>query len=907
MEVENFYVKNLKLCFLYKNHSIQLLSSLSLIFSQDNEKRIYEKNELKIFGQLNDGKLEIKIEKQLLNHRIFIIYSHLEIFSYQKCPKNKIDSYRFEKNLKRENYFLSYLDPIILEKILHLAFVCECVFSLNKKKIEIIELLCEIKKGFLIADLVGVLESDECFEKYICDGNQYEMQIKEISFHIFRKLTAFNNIKIIENNFFKKAKINLIFRDKLITKNKLSEFISYFLEGYYYLLNFWMNTVKINLKYFFKWVTNVFNYKLHIDKLFCNFSFLKIDRREYLNQEDAFSSFNTQIVSKLSQKKYGKLLTYSVEDLKLISFIRYGEIISIFFENSNNKSQGFGLEIVKLIELGKSSGFEENIFDIFGFVYFQEMFSGIMELKNTILKIKEKKIKYGFEEKIIFSIGLIVFKNYSDRILNFLFSKIHKQDFIVFLKTGNHMIYKNFVSLCLMISINSPMIIKKFLNFRWRKIIVSFLKNFGRFILKKYDKKFIFENNLKKKKFLNFRNKILITFLISFSLIHTHNLNDSFKNFYTEITHLIKNINYNSVLNREQDSLIKFIPLIFGVYVLGKNCDLNQFNFRIQFFSNRFFQKICIKMVQYCSFLGTLKKNLIKVALKEIKLFDSIKTKKSEKIFIIQEKFKKIKNSPIFLAIYDSNVDYETDRSFIYLKTSVEISMLGLCLLSFGDKFKSKLTFRIQSFLLSSDSVEYSSFAILSTALLFVSNTECPAIDFIIKLSGNDDINTIKNSIFSLGLIGAGTNNTRIKNALKCLANYYKLKLEDNYCNKKIIAQEDNFQFFRKVKSIIFLIRISQGMVNSFYCTLSQLNHITKEINTLTLKALLFGIIGFMISSFIGQESIFPSFFLFGVSLKSKLVYTFNDNFKVSSSRLKNSFCINLNKKYILTPCFLTF
>ena len=27
---------------------------------------------------------------------------------------------------------------------------------------------------------------------------------------------------------------------------------------------------------------------------------------------------------------------------------------------------------------------------------------------------------------------------------------------------------------------------------------------------------------------------------------------------------------------------------------------------------------------------------------------------------------------------------------------------------------------------------------------MFVSNTECPAIDFIIKLSGNNDINTIK-------------------------------------------------------------------------------------------------------------------------------------------------------------------
>jgi len=178
MEVENFYVKNLKLCFLYKNHSIQLLSSISLIFSQDNEKRIYEKNELKIFGQLNDGKFEIKIGKQLLNHRIFIIYSHLEIFFYQKGPRNKIDSYQFEKNLKRENYFLSYLDKIILEKILHLAFVCECIFSLNKKKIEIIELLCEVKKGFLRADLAGVLELDECFEKHICDGNQFKIQIK---------------------------------------------------------------------------------------------------------------------------------------------------------------------------------------------------------------------------------------------------------------------------------------------------------------------------------------------------------------------------------------------------------------------------------------------------------------------------------------------------------------------------------------------------------------------------------------------------------------------------------------------------------------------------------------------------------------------------------------------------------
>ena len=236
---------------------------------------------------------------------------------------------------------------------------------------------------------------------------------------------------------------------------------------------------------------------------------------------------------------------------------------------------------------------------------------------------------------------------------------------------------------------------------------------------------------------------------------------------------------------------------------------------------NIFFQQICGKMMQYCAFWGTSNKELIKIAIKDLRLFETMKTKKSERIFIIQEKCKKNSIPPIFFSIYNLNEVIELDRSFIYFKTSMECTILGLCLLTFGDIFMSKLIYRILSFFLSSDSIECSSFAVISTSFLFVSDSECPAIDFMIKLLGNFEFITVKNSLFSLGIIGAGTQNTRIKNALKWVANYYNIKLENSRTRKKSKIEEDDFQFFRKIKSIIFLIRLSQGLVNSFYRNLS--------------------------------------------------------------------------------------
>jgi 26S proteasome regulatory subunit N1 len=50
----------------------------------------------------------------------------------------------------------------------------------------------------------------------------------------------------------------------------------------------------------------------------------------------------------------------------------------------------------------------------------------------------------------------------------------------------------------------------------------------------------------------------------------------------------------------------------------------------------------------------------------------------------------------------------------------------------------------------------------LAIGLLRISNPEVAIMDLLTKLSYDTDVNVSQSAIFSLGLIGAGTNNSRI-------------------------------------------------------------------------------------------------------------------------------------------------
>jgi len=61
----------------------------------------------------------------------------------------------------------------------------------------------------------------------------------------------------------------------------------------------------------------------------------------------------------------------------------------------------------------------------------------------------------------------------------------------------------------------------------------------------------------------------------------------------------------------------------------------------------------------------------------------------------------------------------------------------------------------------------------LAIGLLRISNPEVAIMDLLTKMSYDSDVNVSMSAIFALGLVGAGTNNSRIANNIRSLATYY--------------------------------------------------------------------------------------------------------------------------------------
>lgn len=61
----------------------------------------------------------------------------------------------------------------------------------------------------------------------------------------------------------------------------------------------------------------------------------------------------------------------------------------------------------------------------------------------------------------------------------------------------------------------------------------------------------------------------------------------------------------------------------------------------------------------------------------------------------------------------------------------------------------------------------------MAIGLLRIGNPEVSIMDQLTKLSYDSDANISMSAIFALGLIGAGTNNSRLAGNLRYLASYY--------------------------------------------------------------------------------------------------------------------------------------
>lgn len=100
-------------------------------------------------------------------------------------------------------------------------------------------------------------------------------------------------------------------------------------------------------------------------------------------------------------------------------------------------------------------------------------------------------------------------------------------------------------------------------------------------------------------------------------------------------------------------------------------------------------------------------------------------------------------------------------------------AVLGVALIAFGENIGTEMSLRTMNHLLQYGEKNVKKTVPLAIGLLRISNPQVDTMDLLTKLAYDSDGEVAQSAIFSLGLIGAGTNNSKLANNLRFLANYY--------------------------------------------------------------------------------------------------------------------------------------
>ena len=119
--------------------------------------------------------------------------------------------------------------------------------------------------------------------------------------------------------------------------------------------------------------------------------------------------------------------------------------------------------------------------------------------------------------------------------------------------------------------------------------------------------------------------------------------------------------------------------------------------------------------------------------------------------------------------------------------------MLGVALIAFGEEIGQEMCLRTMNHMLQYGEPIIKRTVPLAIGLLRISNPEVATMDLLNKLAYDSDAEVALSAIFALGLIGAGTNNSKLAGNLRYLASYYSGQTTKNH---------------------LFVVRIAQGLVH---------------------------------------------------------------------------------------------
>lgn len=100
-------------------------------------------------------------------------------------------------------------------------------------------------------------------------------------------------------------------------------------------------------------------------------------------------------------------------------------------------------------------------------------------------------------------------------------------------------------------------------------------------------------------------------------------------------------------------------------------------------------------------------------------------------------------------------------------------AVLGIALIAFGEDIGQEMCLRTMNHLLQYGEPIIRRTVPLAIGLLKISNPEVATLDLLNKLAYDSDKGVSMSAILALGLVGAGTNNSRLSGNLRYLATYF--------------------------------------------------------------------------------------------------------------------------------------
>ncbi|KAG1678341.1 26S proteasome non-ATPase regulatory subunit 2 [Nymphon striatum] len=302
-----------------------------------------------------------------------------------------------------------------------------------------------------------------------------------------------------------------------------------------------------------------------------------------------------------------------------------------------------------------------------------------------------------------------------------------------------------------------------------------------------------------------------------------------------------------------KDTYAKFLPLALGLCYLGKQEGVEAIIAALEVIPEPF-KSMSTTLVDICAYTGSgnvLKvQNLLHICSEHYEQSEKASEKDEKK----DEKKKDDKDKD-----KDKDEKKEEKQSSPDLSSQQAVAALGIALIAMGEEVGSKMAIRAFGHLLRYGEPPIRRAVPLALAMLSVSNPRLDILDTLSKFSHDSDPEVSHNSIFAMGMVGAGTNNARLAAMLRQLA-----------------------MFHSKDPNNLFMVRLAQGLAHlgKGTLTLSPYHNDRQLFSPVAVAGLLATLVGFLdVKNVILGKSHYLLYCLV-TAMQPRMLVTFDENLR---------------------------